>query len=350
MVDAVHAPRGLWNVGTVLGEGLGVPPGRRGARWGRPQGRAAPPSRASVPRPPPVGSPEAIGLCKGALWGHPLGPLLAAPFLYRGPLTPRPGQGLGTRDSWCGCRGWPASAGWGGAGLRRLVVARRPLPTQPASQREGTAGTGKHGGLPGPPERGHRQNWQSRRTCRKPSLASAAGMRSWTLPAEGLTPEASSQERNNEPAGQLTPPRAPRGHRVRRISTSLDCGRRRRTRRWWRAATRVDWSSLSRVLSLMGACVHARSLQLCPTLWDHMDCRPPGSSVHGISQARTVEWVAISSSKDTFACCLLSGLLVTTCCLCLIFLSVCLTLDSSHSHAALSHCCAASITAKDCRI
>lgn len=239
MVDAVHAPRGLWNVGTVLGEGLGVPPGRRGAGWGRPQGRAAPPSRASVPRPPLVGSPEAIGLCKGASWGHPLGPLLAAPFLHRGPLTPRPGQGLGTRDSWCGCRGWPASAGWGGAGLRRLVAARRPLPTQPASQREGTAGTGKHGGLPGPPERGHHQNWQAWRTCRKPSLVSAAGMRSWTLPAEGLTPEALSQERSNEPAGQLTPPRAPRGHRVRRISTSLDCGRRRRTRRWWRAATRA---------------------------------------------------------------------------------------------------------------
>ena len=36
----------------------------------------------------------------------------------------------------------------------------------------------------------------------------------------------------------------------------------------------------------MGACVHARLLQLCPTLWDHMDCRPPGSSFHGILQAR----------------------------------------------------------------
>ena len=28
-----------------------------------------------------------------------------------------------------------------------------------------------------------------------------------------------------------------------------------------------------------------------------MDCSPPGSSVHGISQARTLEWVAISFSK-----------------------------------------------------
>ena len=37
----------------------------------------------------------------------------------------------------------------------------------------------------------------------------------------------------------------------------------------------------------------------CPTLWDPMDCRPPGSSVHGIPQARIVEWVAISSSRGS---------------------------------------------------
>ena len=30
--------------------------------------------------------------------------------------------------------------------------------------------------------------------------------------------------------------------------------------------------------------------------WDRMDCSPPGSSVHGILQARTLEWVAISFS------------------------------------------------------
>ena len=29
-----------------------------------------------------------------------------------------------------------------------------------------------------------------------------------------------------------------------------------------------------------------------------MDCRPPGSSVHVISQARTLEWVAISHPRD----------------------------------------------------
>ena len=34
--------------------------------------------------------------------------------------------------------------------------------------------------------------------------------------------------------------------------------------------------------------------QSCPTLCDPMDCNPPGSSVHGILQARVLEWVAIS--------------------------------------------------------
>ena len=34
--------------------------------------------------------------------------------------------------------------------------------------------------------------------------------------------------------------------------------------------------------------------QLCPTLSDPMDCGPPGSSVHGIFQARVLEWVATS--------------------------------------------------------
>ena len=33
--------------------------------------------------------------------------------------------------------------------------------------------------------------------------------------------------------------------------------------------------------------------QSCPTLCDPMDCSPPGSSVHGILQARILEWVAI---------------------------------------------------------
>ena len=45
--------------------------------------------------------------------------------------------------------------------------------------------------------------------------------------------------------------------------------------------------------------VHARLLHSCPTLCDSTDHSPPGSSVCGIFQARTLEWVAISSSRES---------------------------------------------------
>ena len=41
----------------------------------------------------------------------------------------------------------------------------------------------------------------------------------------------------------------------------------------------------------------AELLQLCPTLCDFVDCSLPGSSVHGILQARILEWVAMPSSR-----------------------------------------------------
>ena len=47
-----------------------------------------------------------------------------------------------------------------------------------------------------------------------------------------------------------------------------------------------------------GTCVHAKSLRSCPTLRP-MDCSPPCSSVHGILQARTLQWVAIRSSRGS---------------------------------------------------
>ena len=47
-------------------------------------------------------------------------------------------------------------------------------------------------------------------------------------------------------------------------------------------------------------CMHAKSLQSHPTLCDPMDCmQPTRSSVHGILQARILEWVAISSSRGS---------------------------------------------------
>ena len=49
--------------------------------------------------------------------------------------------------------------------------------------------------------------------------------------------------------------------------------------------------------NLTTVCV--KSLQLCPTLCDHVDCSPPDSSVHGILQARILEWIAMPSSRGS---------------------------------------------------
>ena len=46
-----------------------------------------------------------------------------------------------------------------------------------------------------------------------------------------------------------------------------------------------------------GSAAAAESLQLCLTLCDLTDSSPPGCSVPGILQARTLEWVAISLSN-----------------------------------------------------
>ena len=46
-------------------------------------------------------------------------------------------------------------------------------------------------------------------------------------------------------------------------------------------------------------CMHASLLQSCLTLYDPMDCSPPGSSVHGILHARILEWVAILFSRGS---------------------------------------------------
>ena len=40
-------------------------------------------------------------------------------------------------------------------------------------------------------------------------------------------------------------------------------------------------------------------VQSCPTICDHMDYSPPGSTAHGISQARLLEWVAIFFSRES---------------------------------------------------
>ena len=50
-------------------------------------------------------------------------------------------------------------------------------------------------------------------------------------------------------------------------------------------------------LGLIHSTAAAKSLQSCPTLCDPIDGSPPGPTVPGILQARTLEWVAISSSS-----------------------------------------------------
>ena len=52
----------------------------------------------------------------------------------------------------------------------------------------------------------------------------------------------------------------------------------------------------STLKTFLGAAAAAKLLQSCLTLSDPMDCSLPGSSVHGIFQARILEWVAIAFS------------------------------------------------------
>ena len=56
----------------------------------------------------------------------------------------------------------------------------------------------------------------------------------------------------------------------------------------------VKWGKYSQ-----GACMATKSLQLCPILCDPMDCSPTGFSVHGILQARPLEWIAIHLSRGS---------------------------------------------------
>ena len=44
---------------------------------------------------------------------------------------------------------------------------------------------------------------------------------------------------------------------------------------------------------------YAKSLQSCPTLCNPIACSPPGSSVHGLLQARILEWIAMPSPRGS---------------------------------------------------
>ena len=72
-----------------------------------------------------------------------------------------------------------------------------------------------------------------------------------------------------------------------------------------------DWTWVSRVSCIGRQILHHWAtweapirqvlvIESCPTLCNPMDCSPPGSSVHGILQARILERVAISFSRGSF--------------------------------------------------
>ena len=54
------------------------------------------------------------------------------------------------------------------------------------------------------------------------------------------------------------------------------------------------WSGCHFLLQCMKVKSESEVAQLCPTPSDPMDCSPPGPSIHGIFQARVLEWVAIA--------------------------------------------------------
>ena len=56
------------------------------------------------------------------------------------------------------------------------------------------------------------------------------------------------------------------------------------------------WSGLPFLLHCMKVKSESEVVQSCPSLSDPMDCSPPGSSNHGILQARVLEWGAIAFS------------------------------------------------------
>ena len=58
-----------------------------------------------------------------------------------------------------------------------------------------------------------------------------------------------------------------------------------------------EWRNLVHSRDKEVSVAGAKLLLSCLTLWDPMDYSPPGSSVHGMLQARILEWVAMPSSK-----------------------------------------------------
>ena len=77
-----------------------------------------------------------------------------------------------------------------------------------------------------------------------------------------------------------------------------------RPHRWWPTRLPHPWDSPGKntgvgchfLLQCMKVKSESEVAQSCPTLSDPMDCSLPGSSIHGIFQARVLEWGAITFS------------------------------------------------------
>ena len=65
------------------------------------------------------------------------------------------------------------------------------------------------------------------------------------------------------------------------------------------ACVGTDWNRELRPRQRAPCYCYCSVAKSCPPLFDHMDCSLPGSSAHGISQARILEWVAISFSRGS---------------------------------------------------
>ena len=74
--------------------------------------------------------------------------------------------------------------------------------------------------------------------------------------------------------------------------------------------TEINWGwGKGLLISFINRAVAAaKSLQLCPTLCDPIEGSPPGSSIHGIFQARVLEWGAIAFSVLTEQLCFIRQL------------------------------------------
>ena len=91
------------------------------------------------------------------------------------------------------------------------------------------------------------------------------------------------------------------------VSDSVRPQRRQPTRlpRPWDSPGKNTGVGCHFLLQCMKVKSNSEVTQSCPTLHDPMDCSLPGSSTHGISQARVLEWGAIAFSISTATCCYL---------------------------------------------